>query len=428
MHPIVILAWLYDVEIAGVTSQQNVLPALNAPVLQPDEKPSSRDGGRSNPSRMASRLLRLSKPVEYNPCERMALRHNMPPADSDGIRRLLDALGAVSWRSAIFPSELEADIGRHCDCPFVGPFMWGRPAPAAWIDSAKADDAGGGQPGANEAGSEKGATSATAMMRLLANELDEALCILGFSLDCQRENRAEAAWNAYVHLRVLQLALKRNTTVRECHVTAARVAPAFQPRDQALLAQRSSSSASVSSDASQADTPSAAGDSVGKAAKGSGATVHKMVDFALVLSLADNPFAAKVRDVVNTQCLGRDSINQSTYDELRYRPIGVSIETKTSTGSLEEGRLQLGAWTAAWHRRVLDLLGLDAAGSGNVGDFRVITLPLIMVQDDKWEVWFAIDRGNKIVCTPLFYLSRVFAHLRTSLSCHRGKMVNGSHC
>lgn len=60
------------------------------------------------------------------------------------------------------------------------------------------------------------------------------------------------------------------------------------------------------------------------------------------------------------------------------------METKTQRANVEEGSIQLGIWTAAWHKR-MDMLGVTS------GD--IITLPLLQVENADWKLYFAIDMG-----------------------------------
>ncbi|KAI1258352.1 hypothetical protein MGN70_001403 [Eutypa lata] len=53
--------------------------------------------------------------------------------------------------------------------------------------------------------------------------------------------------------------------------------------------------------------------------------------------------------------------------------------------SEEEARVQLGIWTAAWHKRISRLVEL--------GDGAIITLPLLIAVGHHWKLYFACDRG-----------------------------------
>jgi hypothetical protein len=67
----------------------------------------------------------------------------------------------------------------------------------------------------------------------------------------------------------------------------------------------------------------------------------------------------------------------------------ISIEVKAS-GTEEEARVQLGIWLSAWHERVGQLHANE--------DHRVITLPVIIVLNHYWHLYFAVDKGSHIVC------------------------------
>jgi hypothetical protein len=75
------------------------------------------------------------------------------------------------------------------------------------------------------------------------------------------------------------------------------------------------------------------------------------------------------------------------YEPITLKPIGVSIETKSNAVG-EDGSVQLGIWTAAWHRRIHELL-LVPHGS-------IVTLPLVLCHGHAWTLYFACDRGSRI--------------------------------
>jgi hypothetical protein len=113
----------------------------------------------------------------------------------------------------------------------------------------------------------------------------------------------------------------------------------------------------------------------------------KMVDFVLVLRPPEHsPLESHIRHLVDNPLNKHDliTINQSEYTPLQNSPIAVSMETKAQRANVEEGSIQLGIWTAAWHKR-MDMLGVAS------GD--IITLPLLHVENADWKLYFAIDTG-----------------------------------
>ncbi|KLU92238.1 hypothetical protein MAPG_11184 [Magnaporthiopsis poae ATCC 64411] len=83
------------------------------------------------------------------------------------------------------------------------------------------------------------------------------------------------------------------------------------------------------------------------------------------------------------------SINQTSHEPLARSPIGVSIKTGCLT---DGGGFQLGIWTAAWHRRISELLALFPSSTPRP----IVTLPLLLCCEHQWELYFAVDRGNEI--------------------------------
>ncbi|RSL45360.1 hypothetical protein BHE90_016763 [Fusarium euwallaceae] len=111
----------------------------------------------------------------------------------------------------------------------------------------------------------------------------------------------------------------------------------------------------------------------------------KMVDFCLTLSDNDVMQAAKMR----LRPSNRRMINHTEYQALRFRPISISIETKTPDGSTQEARAQLSVWTTAYMARLRELAGTPTGALD-------ITLPILTVRGGQWELSFIIDKADGI--------------------------------
>lgn len=179
-------------------------------------------------------------------------------------------------------------------------------------------------------------------------ELDALREIERDARECMRGGSCEGAWNVDVHAPLLKLAMAPYAEIRREIVTSARIASPFLPQTDVGVDVES-----------------------------------KMIDFALILeSLTD-----LVRAAVSSQHKDRQFINQTPYVSIQHSPIAVSIETKTA-GTAEEGRVQLGVWTAAWYKRINTLLRQQASP--------VVTLPLVLVVEHEWKLFFAYDRGDHL--------------------------------
>lgn len=197
--------------------------------------------------------------------------------------------------------------------------------------------------------------------QICLDELDKFVDIQAAADDCQLQSRHELAWNMLVHLPLLQHIFSGNARHIIEPVTSVTIAQAFVPRW---------------SNNKAADN--AVGDAVNS----------KKVDFVVKLNPASDILNAAIHKAVSLQPVGIDTVNQTTYASLRYHPIALTIETKTSTGSREEANIQLAIWTAAWYRRLQSL---------SLAPLRMITLPLLLVVEHDWRLYFAVDRGDSIV-------------------------------
>jgi hypothetical protein len=183
--------------------------------------------------------------------------------------------------------------------------------------------------------------------------------------ECLDLRRSEAAWNAHVHGPLLELALsRRHGSVVYENATSARILPCFRP---SLV--------------------------TGEVSEG------KMVDFVfaprlspdLDVAIQNRLIELSTRAKSTTLASAQLNVNQTDYTPLTRSPSAVSIETRVAGASLEEGRLQLGIWTAAWHKR-MEMLGVG----GGVQGPQLPTLPLILVHDHQWSLYLAVDRLEKI--------------------------------
>ncbi|AEO60307.1 hypothetical protein MYCTH_116679 [Thermothelomyces thermophilus ATCC 42464] len=211
------------------------------------------------------------------------------------------------------------------------------------------------------------AEGASFQARIAHAEFYKVRSIKDHARECLALRRAEAAWNAKVHEPLLELALSRRHTSVICeNATSARILPCFLP---CLI--------------------------TGEVAEG------KMVDFVLAPDLGSeseldiaiqNKLVELAKQMKSSGLVSAQlCINQTDYPPLTRSPAAVTIETKVTGASLEEGRLQLGVWIAAWHSR-MEMLGV---GGGKPGP-QLPTLPLVLTHDHVWSLYFAVDRLDKI--------------------------------
>ncbi|KAL6401248.1 hypothetical protein AUP68_15678 [Ilyonectria robusta] len=133
--------------------------------------------------------------------------------------------------------------------------------------------------------------------------------------ECELENVSEVSWNARVHELLLEIALEPfGKSISHWDVTKAPMNKLYLPRH------------------------------------GSGSDLQaKMVDFYICLGGNSTTAAIRHRLKKAGDCY---SINHSPYQPLRYRPIAISIETKTPDGSGQEAKTQVSVWAAAYMARL----------------------------------------------------------------------------
>ncbi|PSR80911.1 hypothetical protein BD289DRAFT_439843 [Coniella lustricola] len=294
----------------------------------------------------------------------------------------------------------------------------------------------------------------------LAKELDLLVNVHYDALESSTLERHEAAWNSAVHYPLLRLAfddhlVKANQhqqhsephpqpRIRVENVTSATITGDCTPRlsfgrppVKAGDPYTNDDAASVGVWSVTTSSSSTAGDSLGGVdlddrdpfssnastsqqqrwpLKRQHSTPHldakahsrfgsKKVDFALVLAPLDNTPLHKaiqtVRSRLQQSLLVSQTINPSKYPPLVDAPIAVAIETKTTSATMNPV-VQLGLMAAAMHRRLHTLPVRNATGSHPVSETAMLpSIPLIAVVNHQWDIYFACDRGNEIVCGSL---------------------------
>ncbi|GKU12050.1 methyltransferase type 11 [Fusarium langsethiae] len=212
----------------------------------------------------------------------------------------------------------------------------------------------------------------------LTQEYASILDILKEATEAGNMNEGESAWNAQVHYPLLKLALSPFSSIKARTITSAQIVKDFRPKskDSGLGGAAESSAKSSRSSLLSSDT--------GIWTEPESSSVHRMVDFAIVL-IPDEALQGTIDDFLSKQT--HATINQTTYDALATRPAPVFIETKASNSMVSRSQVQLGIWTAAWFQR------LRVAQSAK----DPIAIPVIQVYGHVWHVLFAMDDKDKIL-------------------------------
>ncbi|GKU08814.1 unnamed protein product [Fusarium langsethiae] len=201
--------------------------------------------------------------------------------------------------------------------------------------------------------------------------------ILAEAAESSTMTKAEAAWNTHIHCPVLDIALDPIPSTKAENITTAQIFRDFRPRSHEQAWSSASSSAASSHSSIRSDD-------TGTWTEPEPSSVHKMVDFALVLK-PDDALESKINLFLKKQ--EYFTLNQTMYDPLSQRSAPVFIETKTSAGVVDRSHVQLAIWTAAWYQR------LRAARSTK----SPIAIPVIQVHGNVWTVMFAVDDNDKIL-------------------------------
>ncbi|KAM3524551.1 hypothetical protein NHJ13051_004501 [Beauveria bassiana] len=309
----------------------------------------SRSSSPSKPAVRVPNLLDLAIPVRFDTPR--VLGDALP---RDDVFLLFEALALVAGTEGILPAALR----HHADFaePRIRPFMWAQPASV------------GATPDEDE--------------RILRNHeqlrefVDESTRSLALS-------RSEAAWNCLVHAPFFKFALRHANSLTFEPITAAQILPAFRP------VYKSSSGPAFSASSTSASSGNDSAQSLNRSSVPAASSVHKMVDFALVLE-PDEKLQVLIDAFLDGEAPTTVSINQTRYEPLRKRPAPIFIETKTGSGTVDGARVQMGIWVAAWHQRMRSIISRGGGGKP------VMTVPVIQVMGGQWTLFFVVDGGTEI--------------------------------
>ncbi|KAI0144470.1 hypothetical protein GGR57DRAFT_332026 [Xylariaceae sp. FL1272] len=231
--------------------------------------------------------------------------------------------------------------------------------------------------------------------------------------------RDESAWNQVVHYPLLALAFDeegaifssgQDLTVRVEPTQSAMIArdsiPQLDPRFfgpsnnhhgpiLAWSAPESSTISIVSEQSVDTSIVPSSRETIGK------------VDYVIVLDIANTlPLRNIIRDLTLGISFSDGSyphVNQTKYAPVVYSPIALSIDTQSGSAAKRDPLLQLGIWTASWHKRMHDLRSWMLLSRGLATDISqirhptMIPVPLISVIGHNWMIYFACDTGDSLV-------------------------------
>ncbi|GAP91801.1 hypothetical protein SAMD00023353_6700460 [Rosellinia necatrix] len=256
--------------------------------------------------------------------------------------------------------------------------------------------------------------SATDIDPVEARLIHATLCrIMRAAVKSERCYRHEAAWNNVVHTPLLELLCGQREDT-EFEIPLKRATAGFEPMMASTISGNSiprlagqgnalaCSVSVISTEDPSAGTPETL---MLKPHAMDLNQVHsssnsKTVDYALILELPKESMLFRcISDLTNELAL-RDNelgphVNHTSYPPVQYAPIAASIATKSESSS-QDPLIQLGIWTAAWHKRMLYLRSQLTWSGHTMTKQQLISLPLIRVVGHQWHVFFACDGGDSI--------------------------------
>ncbi|RSL80237.1 hypothetical protein CDV31_017138 [Fusarium ambrosium] len=194
-------------------------------------------------------------------------------------------------------------------------------------------------------------------------EFDEVQQIVKRSRQCKAEMEHEAEWNYAVHGRALRLAVgDKSDRVDVRYVPSAAIHPNYLPGFSTDLAASS-----------------------------------KMIDFVMFIDDDDGQAPGDQDTLQVSQAsprlanlfpLSTNSVNHTTYNSLRHRPIAVSIETKIFTRAESEACIQLAVWVTSQINRIWELSN-EFKKPAVQSILAEMVFPLLWISSAQWNVYLA---------------------------------------
>ena len=182
------------------------------------------------------------------------------------------------------------------------------------------------------------------------------------TIECLVDSDPEPAWNSEVHSRLLRLALEGHWETQEVwykDVTVARISnKSLAPWNIATWAMQ-----------------------------------PKMVDYAIVINPSQN-FSGDPSKSLHNRIIEKlrvetgASINQTSAEWVRFKPIGVNVETKKGTVGEDEAHVQLSTWLTAQYSRLRQLM----PGKTKT---KLPSFPVLSVQGQRWLLMIICIHGNE---------------------------------
>lgn len=359
-------------KLANLPRTQAHMPTMSNLITVPDEEtPCATRSQPRVPSPSVNGPKTRAETMEYletfqTPIHRAGLASLRDDAGFSDVQTLYDKVHkACQLRVGIVPAEVR---GLLCDSEVF--------PPSCFRESGCPDDAAG----------------AGAMLEALRDICQKAE-------ESKTLERHEAGWNNLVHTPLLCLVFKpqppTSVSVRVEPVMKVTIVGDSIPRLQQDSSNGPGSefalSATASDTSSWGDADSQDDYQVDPAVLHSRSGV-KRVDYVLCMALPDGRLKTAISELVILTMMkdgGYMHVNQTAYAPLKKDLIAVSIETKTER-SLDDPLVQLGIWTASWHRRLCYLRHEAQRRYGLPHpQRRLVTVPLIQVVGHEWHLYFA---------------------------------------
>ncbi|KAI1127452.1 hypothetical protein F5Y10DRAFT_278130 [Nemania abortiva] len=303
-------------------------------------------------------LLRLKKPVQWNPPDMNDLQRRMMGDTGAEPPLLLSLINHLN--SQYIPHEARELVKRVSLLGSTSDFLFAdADATAGNLSLSQIDFIT--QPLGNASDSLQRAQAAKRLAVL--NEYTHLSLIVARTIDYSTLSRSDAAWNEKVYGPMLNLAALHAPDVAVENTTGASIDRRFIPSSVATY---------------------------------NGKLDGGTVDYVLAL----RPESKRLQDFISN--LDHPLFNQTNYPPLRIWPTGVFVKIRAMDHdqSVAEAMIQLSIWVASWFNRISSFPENTPSSSSSKRSPPFI--PILLVDRGSWDVYFVFDDQSRYnICGPM---------------------------
>jgi hypothetical protein len=219
-------------------------------------------------------------------------------------------------------------------------------------------------------------------------ELQEIQNIFCNAKHCRVNGVNESTWNARVHAKIFDLAIRNSNNVGVYSLGSVLVPDAWRPKIPRIPSGSGVDAAQQGGSEQSRSSIAALGPHV--------------IDFLLYLE--DSKRTKRIVKLLQKECLQYETVNHFHENALALFPTGVFVKTKGPKGTKQKSEMQMRSWISSWHIRMSSFL------TRRPENCEWPVLPTIHVSEDTWELEIAkyVSDTSDVRVAPRFLIGDTF--------------------